>query len=110
MNFRQKIIVGLGTLLILITGLYPPYEGVYIREGDNLKIFLGYHRFFDPPTPHQVAARFPEYNSRRRIGEIPKELKCRAYIDIKRAAFQIVIIILTTAGIVIILEQKRKKN
>ena len=36
MNKYQRIVIAAGMCLILLAGLFPPYVGIGLREGDNL--------------------------------------------------------------------------
>ena len=54
MNRNQKIAVAVGVVLVVLSGLFPPYEGVFATKGDNLRRHLGRHFLFAPPTPEYV--------------------------------------------------------
>ena len=51
MNRRQRVVILAGCLLLLLLGLFPPYEGVYLRGGgDNPEVFIGYHSISWAPS------------------------------------------------------------
>jgi hypothetical protein len=47
MNRKQKIIIGIGLALILLSGLFPVYEQPF---GEVFKKYLGYYFIFSPPV------------------------------------------------------------
>jgi hypothetical protein len=65
MNRNQQILLGLGLLLIILNGLFPPFEGEDKGKGNELvvsssdikeirTIYLGYHFIFTPPSQWDV--------------------------------------------------------
>lgn len=50
MNIKQKIVIAVATVLVALSGLFPPFEGEYRRQGDNLRKYIGYHSIFSPPS------------------------------------------------------------
>jgi hypothetical protein len=67
-NLRQRIVLILGVSVLILCGIYQPYEAELRIQGDNLKAFLGYYTIFYPPTSQDAAAPFMELADRR--GEI----------------------------------------
>ncbi|MGO8838931.1 MAG: hypothetical protein ACLQAH_00280 [Limisphaerales bacterium] len=65
MNTNQRIVLGLGLLLVILNGLFPPFEGEDKGKGlelvvssSDLKeirtIYMGYHFLFTPPSQWDV--------------------------------------------------------
>jgi hypothetical protein len=52
MNRIQKIIIGVGLALILLSGLFPAYEQGYGAYG--FKEYLGYYLVFSPPISANI--------------------------------------------------------
>jgi hypothetical protein len=50
LNQNQRIVICIGLGLILISFLFPAYEGVSRGGGGYRTRFLGYHFIFNPPT------------------------------------------------------------
>jgi len=49
MSLIPKTILLLGACLVVLFSVYMPYTGVYLKEGDNLKVNIGYWCIFSPP-------------------------------------------------------------
>ncbi len=99
---KQRIAVLIGTCLVVLSGLYPPYVGTFAQEGDNWRRFVGYHLFFLPPTPEQVCKIV--------VGERMNNERARLYaqhcwssIDVARFGVQVVVILLATVGVVFLI-------
>lgn len=85
MNKKQRIVIWVGLVLILLTGLFPAYE---IALGNNLKAYHGYCFIFSTPST--------QYFSN---------------IIISRYLIQIVTILLLTIGLVFLFaDPKKDKN
>ena len=115
MNRKQKIVILVGTLLILLSGLFPPYVGVYAKEGDNWEKFLGYHFLFSPPSQEYICGvilqsvnRYSEEPTDR-LGERLREFQsrrdarlaapnCSASIEFSRFGVQIIVVLLASVG------------
>ena len=51
MNRKQRITVTIGIITFALASLFPPFTGIYLREGDDLTRFIGYHWIFSPLHP-----------------------------------------------------------
>jgi len=49
----QKIVLGLGLLLVILNGLFPPFEGE-IKSSPMVTEYLGHYFLFAPPSPATV--------------------------------------------------------
>lgn len=49
MNKKQRIVLKIGLLLVILNGLFPPFEGKFSGSDSSAKN-LGYHFIFNPPT------------------------------------------------------------
>jgi len=54
MNKKQQAVIWMGMAFLTCAALYVPYDGVYVREGDNLRNYMGYRFFFQQPTQTEV--------------------------------------------------------
>lgn len=88
MNKKQKIIIGIGLALILLSGLFPAYE-VPINNSGIFNKYLGYHFLFSHPLGY-------EYE--------------RAHIVISYFVIQIVTILLLTIGLVFLFADPKHEN
>src|ERR1035437_5744832 len=52
----QRIVLGVGLLLVILNGLFPPYEGGWQRN--KLTKYLGHYFLFAPPSPAKVYRAF----------------------------------------------------
>ncbi|MFH1748961.1 MAG: hypothetical protein ABIG44_18160 [Planctomycetota bacterium] len=106
MNKHQQIVVLIGVVLVVLSSLFPPYEGELRMEGDNLKNYLGYRFLFTPPSQADVfqalLGRSPNSNSRLSI--------CSSHIITSRLWVQIATIVIATAGVALVLGQKNRKG
>lgn len=95
MNKYQKIIIGIGLALILLSGLFPAYDGELRKNGDNLKQYLGYYLIFSPPNVKEMRSAFnaeSEYYY--------DDIQFNASIITSRYFIQIVTILLLMIGLV----------
>jgi hypothetical protein len=56
MNRRQKLVLAFGTILVIIAGLFPPWNFVAAipRSGNEVKRSAGYGLLFSPPLIQSV--------------------------------------------------------
>jgi hypothetical protein len=109
MNRNQKIAVAIGVALVVLSGLFPPYEGeLAVVKGDNLRRHLGRHFLFAPPTP--------EYVNKAILGETASTptgiylARFRATVVLSEFVVQLSVIVITTAGMTLLLTNRRKQN
>lgn len=106
-NFRQSVVLFIAILLIVKTGLFPPYVGEYRFDGNVSRAFLGYHYLFSPPTREDVfseifGGREPWGVSRRTGAE-----RCSADIAVTRLDVQVGIILIASTGLVFIMRTRK---
>ena len=102
MNIKQKIVIVIGIFLVIMNCLFLPYEGEYRVEGDNFKVYLGYHFLFTPPTKREVSQAFwgrQEYLHR-----------FSSYIITSRIWIQEVTILIVFSSALILLGRKTKRT
>ena len=51
MNINRRMIIGVGTLLFLLAGLFPPWKYVYHANSRQVTRPAGIHFLFRPPSP-----------------------------------------------------------
>ncbi len=106
MNKKQQIVVAMAVACVALSGLFPPYEGEYRREGDNLKRYIGYRFLFAPPSEEDVC--------RIIHGKEPSDpsdfylSKSSSQIITSRVWVQIVTIVIAATGIVLLLGDKKQ--
>lgn len=98
MNRNQKITIAIGVILIILSGLFPPYEGELTIQGDSPRRHLGRHFIFAPPTP--------EYVNRVMEPSNYNLLLYRSEIVLSEIGVQLSVIILATVGMVFLLTKK----
>lgn len=87
MNNKQRIVIAIGVVIILIMGLFPPWVATLDR---NHREYPGdYGLIFSPPDVTDVESGYG------------------VHLDISRLIVQWVTVILVVAGIVLILRDKR---
>jgi len=102
MNRKQKIVVGLAVILVMISGLFPAYEGEMATNGDGFKCRLGHHFIFTPPSSYEVS---------REMGSLGMDMsplaRFRSRIMLTELSVQLAVIILASVGLTIILWKRR---
>jgi len=91
---------------VILSGLFPAYEGEFRREGDNLKKYMGYHFLFLPPSERAVFEAV--------IGKSPSNTMSQqalssfsSHIITSRVWVQIVTIVVATMGLLVLFAEKK---
>ena len=104
MNRKQKIVVGLAVVLVMISGLFPAYEGEMTTNGDNLKCRLGHHFIFTPPSSYEVSCE---------MGSLGVDMSFlalfRSRILLSELRVQLVVIVLASVGATLLLWKRRSE-
>jgi hypothetical protein len=107
MNARQKIAISVGLIFIILSGLFPPYEGGGVTiMGGVYKVYVGYYPLWAPPTTAKILKALAVrgcFNPFALIG-------FRAYIAVSRIMVQLATIVLATVGLVLLLRGKKKSG
>lgn len=101
MNQNQRLIILIGIFLVLLSGLFPAYEGEWRRTGDNYKKYLGYHFIFNPPDSDFVGEAF------RGKSDIGYDERYSSQIIASRFFIQIFTILIVTLGLVILFKDQK---
>lgn len=105
MNRKQKIIIGVGLALILLTGLFLAYEGEWRDIGRIHKKYLGHYFIFSPPNAGEVRRQFNVSSVSSWNGEFDSSIIFSLFL------IQIVTITLLTIGLVFLFaDPKENKN
>lgn len=109
LNKVQRIILSVGILLVVTSGLFLPYEGEVSREGDNPKIYMGHYFLFTPPAKPQV---FEAYTGKKLDSPFsPQGLRqFSSHIIAPLVWIKISVIVLTTGGFVILFAEKKNTS
>jgi hypothetical protein len=107
MNKKQRIIISIGILLVILSGLFPPYEGEFRREGDNLKKYMGHHFLFLPPNERAVYIAVFD-RTPKRMSWIGHHGKLNSHIVASRVWVQVVTIVVATIGFLFLFAEKRE--
>jgi hypothetical protein len=108
MNRHQKIVVAIGVAMVILSGLFPPYEGEIVGEDKLLRPNLGHHFFFAPPTPEYVRrAIFGKTASISGVNSAYYSAHYRARIVLSEVVVQLSVIVLTTVGVTLLLTKQR---
>jgi len=90
MNKKQKIVILAGFLIIVIMGLFPPWNHkIYITTKRYIETYAGYGLIFSPPSTEE--------------GEF-----WIARIDVVRLLFQWILVGIITIGLAIIFKDENK--
>jgi len=106
MNKKQRIVVLIGTVLAVLSGLFPPYEGEFRREGEVLTKYMGNYFLFAPPTEGEV---YQAILGRTPSGTISPG-RFNSHIVASRLWIQIFIILIATIGLALLLGGKLKQR
>jgi len=108
MNQRQRLIVSGAILLVILSGLFPPFEAEFLQTGDNMKKYMGYHFLFMPPTDNDVfeafSAKGVSTQSRDTLG------KRSSHIITSRLWIQGVTVIVSALGLLVLFSEKRNQG
>ena len=101
MNRRQKVVVVIGVILVLLCGLFPPFEGECRLRGENLKAFVGYRFLFSPPSQDEVWSV---------IGGLAAADRYSSHIETQRVWLQFATVIIATVGLVVLLGDRPRNR
>src|SRR3989338_6937350 len=109
MNKKQRIILSIGILVVILSGLFPPYEGEFRKEGDNRKIYMGYHFLFASPTERDVLEAF---RGAPKSTAVSQDILSRfnSYIITSRVLVQVVTIVIATLVLLFLVAGKDNKE
>lgn len=113
MNKKQRNIILIGIILVLICGLFPPYEG---ELRDNVKQEIGYHFLFTSPSSEKVYDEiFSDFPENSDYPEKPQYEKSeahmyQAHINTSKYYIQIVTIILVIVGLFFLFKTSKQEN
>jgi len=102
MNRKQKIAVAIGVALVVLAGLFPPFEGERNREGDNYRIHAGHHFLFVPPSQNDVSVAMGRPDGYG-LAFSSRILLSQLYVEFS-------IIIVATAGATLLLAKGTRDN
>jgi hypothetical protein len=105
MNRNQKIAVAIGVALVVLSGLFPPYAGEMVIQGDNLRRHMGHHFLFDPPTPEDV-----NKSIRGKDASTPTGIylaRFRVTVLLSEVVVQLLVIVIATAGVTLLLAKRK---
>ena len=96
MNTVQRAIILAGVILVVLSGLFPAYEGEVSRPGDNKRGHIGHYSLFFPPTPTEVGTLLRAH-----------EGYCSSHILVSQLCVQIVTTVQGIVGLCIIAAPRR---
>ncbi|MGM0505260.1 MAG: hypothetical protein ACQESQ_11605 [Bacteroidota bacterium] len=110
MNKKQRIVIIIGILLVLISGLFPSYEGVDLTEKERYTIDIGYHFLFSPHLHARVAAEAnPDMDFETARGaHTLNEAYHNVHIKTSKLMVQMSTIVLVTVGLVFFFSPKKQ--
>ncbi|OGV71213.1 MAG: hypothetical protein A3K19_11775 [Lentisphaerae bacterium RIFOXYB12_FULL_65_16] len=103
-NHRQRIAIGVGTLLVVLSGLFPPFEGEYRPGSRQYANYMGYHFLFAPPTKKEVYRVVMEEQP---SGDLTLRT-ASSHIITSRVWVQIVTVVVATVGLCFMLGGKHR--
>ncbi len=107
LNRTQKIILSVGILLLICSGLFLPYKSEYLTEGDNPSEFLGYFFITDKPTTKDSFESIFGITGHS-TDLLPNKSKFRTHIDTSLVKVQIMVISLITIGLIFLFSEQRQ--
>ncbi|MBN1845007.1 MAG: hypothetical protein JW810_04950 [Sedimentisphaerales bacterium] len=105
MNRNQKITLAIGVALVVLSGLFPPYEGEWSTGKDTLGCRLGHYPFFSPPNARDVSKLIRQDSTYRFTNFDPRTY--RAHILFAEVAIQLSVIALATTGVTLLLAKRK---
>lgn len=99
MNLKQKIVLLIGIIVIVLMGIYPPWYFYDNKTGKNIRV-SGYAFFANPPIPHKLSL------DSRTEGFYRERVSTN--VDYTRLAFQWTMIVIVTSGFILMLKDKKK--
>lgn len=107
MNRKQKIVLAVGGLFLVISFLFPPYFGIDVNSNGKRHSFIGYYSVFNPPSAGQVYSilkiKYPSEISKVNLSNY------QANINMVRLISVIVGILIITATGTILFRKKKIK-
>jgi len=109
MNRKQRVALATGVALVILTGLFPPYEGVGAWRSiphmatPPLRVRMGHHFLFAPPSRASVGRAIRNLKPPTRVFTAD----CRASLVLPEVMLQLVVIVLATTGVVLLLGQRK---
>jgi hypothetical protein len=86
MSKEQRIILSFGVLLVVLSWLFPPYEGPYNSGDEKYTVYLGHHFIVPLLDQKWSASTFPQ-------------------ISVIRVSLQLVTIVLATLGLFFVVKK-----
>lgn len=102
MNQKQRIVILIGIILVLICGLFPPYEGEIRTSGENIKKEIGYHFLLSSLSAEKIHNEMLSDYPEAPQYEQSDAMRYYAYISTSKYGVQIITIVLVTIGLVFI--------
>ena len=97
MNIAQRIILIIGVILILLSGILLPYKGTFKSSPTMAprEVYMGYHPYYSPPQARTIAVALGLENLDPDI----YSGYFSAHVQIDRIIIQITTIVLSTIGL-----------
>ncbi len=108
MNRRQKIVLLIGVIFVLFSGLFPPYEGQFL--GENLKTYIGHYFLFDPPKPNDIIEVLLGGESYRVPNKIASMSRFTTKIILSRFVVIVSTIVFVTAGLILFFSNSKSNQ
>ena len=110
MNKYQRIVIAAGMCLVLLAGLFPPYVGMALRQGDNFTVYMGHYFLLVPPSWQKVYAKIEGKPAEK--GWNPRHWYCRyrATALTSLVWVEFAVIVLLTGGGVLLLAPKKDRS
>ena len=114
MNKKQRYVIFIGCIIVAVMTLFPPYQGVEIRKGDNLTAFAGYRCIFVPPSAYVICkGLYGKDRAERWVGHNAGDTfveEFTSHIDAQRLAAQMVAVVLITCGLAFVSSRGQALN
>ncbi len=108
MNKRQRIVITIGIFLVILSGLFPSYDGEYLGKDINMKKYMGYYFLFLPPTEKDVYEAFIREPLPGAVNYMTQSA-FSSYIITSRFWVQVVTVVIATLGLFVLFGEKRNE-
>lgn len=102
MNSKQRKVIIIGIILVVLCGLFPPFEGS--NSISSVKIYMGYHFLFSQPSKEEV-----QYATGNIGRHYPPPLYSSNIIT-SRILIQVLIIVVLTVGFFFLFSGNKNKK
>ncbi len=106
MNRKQRVVGAVAVGLVVLSGLFPAFEGEWRRPGDNLQRYLGHGCLLAPPSEAEVYQAMLGHAPGDGVTETELS-QFSADVLLSYALLQIITVVVAGWGLILILADKK---